>query len=224
MFLRRIFVVALCGVIALSAVFYTLTFRLFDRPLTEAKQEKFQQQIVLPDNFTLAASVNSFDTVKNTLQSARKNVSSGSYALELNVAFDEDGTPFLADGPDYITPASVKLETIFKEFQDTDYLRYIVRLMNRTTKSSLTHLAVQYGLIGRIMLIGFTKEEIADSSVLYGNFKICVSLDTGDFRMSSHDACLEKLQEYANEGVSGISCNLSDVSDAFCEALDPQTI
>lgn len=219
MFLKRIFVVLLCGLIALSTVFYTLTFRFFDRPLTEAKQEKFQQRIVLPDNFTLAASVNSFDTVKNTLQSARKNVSGGSYALELNVAYDADGTPFLADGEEYITPASVKLESVFREFQDSTYLRYIIRLMNRTEEPSLISLAMQYGLTGRIMLIGFSADEIADSSLLYGNFKICVSLDTSDFKMSDHDACLEKLQSYADEGICGISCKLRDVSDAFCEAL-----
>lgn len=223
MFLKRIFVVLLCGLIAGSTVIYTLSFRLFDRPLTEAKQEKFQEKIVLPDNFTLAASVNSFDTVKNTLESAKKNVSSGSYALELNVSYDADGTPFLADGSEYITPASVKLETIFKEFRDTSYLRYIIRLMNRTEKPSLIDLAVKYGLIGRIMLIGFSADELADSSALYGNFRICVSLDSLDLKMSSHDACLEALQMYANEGVCGVSCNLRDVSDAFCEAIRETT-
>lgn len=219
MFLRRIFVVLLCGLIAAGGVIYTLTFRFFDRPLTQAKQEKFQERIVLPDNFTLAASVNSFDTVKNTLQSARKNVSSGSYALELNVAYDTDGTPYLADGADYITPASVKLESIFKEFRDSTYLRYIIRLTNRTTEPSLTELAVQYGLTGRIMLIGFTEDELADTAALYGNFKICISLDTSVSKMSNHDKCLETLQAYVDEGVSGVSCRLSDVSDAFCEAI-----
>ena len=219
MFLKRIFVVLLCGVIAGSCVIYTLTFRFFDRPLSEAKQEKFQEQIVLPDNFTLAASVNSFDTVKNTLQSARKNVSQGSYALELNVAFNAKGTPYLADGPEYITPASVKLEDIFKEFQDTDFLRYIIRLMNDTSTSSLTDLAVKYGLIGRIMLIGFSADELAESSLQYGNFKICISLDSMDVKMSDHDACLEALQAYVDEGVCAVSCKLSDVSSAFCEAI-----
>ncbi len=219
MLLKRIFVVLLCGLIAAGTVIYALSFRLFDRPLTEAKQEKFQQRILLPDNFTLAASVNSFDTVKNTLQSAKKNVSSGSYALELNVTFDADGTPFLADGPEYVTPASVKLDSVFKEFRDSSYLRYIIRLMNRTEKPSLIDLAVKYGLIGRIMLIGFRADELADSSALYGNFKICVTLDSLDLKMSDHDACLEALQMYANEGVSGVSCRLNDVSDAFCEAI-----
>lgn len=219
MFLKRIFVVLLCGLIAGSGVIYTLTFRFFDRPLTEARQEKFQEKIVLPDNFTLAASVNSFDTVKNTLQSARKNVDGGSYALELNVSYDKKGTPYLADGPEYITPASVKLEEIFKEFRDTTYLRYIIRLMNRTTASSLIDLAVKYSLIGQIMLIGFSADELAESSVLYGNFKICISLDTKSFKMHDHDACLETLQAYVDEGIFGISCTLGDLTDAFCEAI-----
>jgi hypothetical protein len=37
--------------------------------------------------------------------------------------------------------------------------------------------------------------------------------------MHDHDACLETLQDYANEGVSAVSCRLSDVSKAFCEAI-----
>ncbi len=220
MFLKRIFVLLLCGLIAGGCVIYTMTFRFFDRPLTESKQEEFREQIHLPDNFTLAASVNSFDTVKNTLQSARKNVSGGSYALELNVTFDADGTPYLADGPEYITDASVKLESIFKEFQDSTYLRYILRLMNHTTASSLIKLAVQYSLIGRIMLIGFSPEELPEHIEQYCNFMLCVELDPSSVRMSDHDACCELVRNYIDNGASAVSCKLGDVTDAFVEALD----
>ena len=220
MFLRRIFVVLLCGLIAGSGAIYTLTFRLFDRPLTEAKQEKFQEQIVLPDNFTLAASVNSFGTVKNTLQSARNNVSNGAYALELNVAYDPEGTLYLADGPEYITDASVKLETIFKEFRDSTYLRYILRLTNNLPEMySLADLAVQYSLIGRIMLIGIAPDELETFVEQYCNFLLCIELDTGSIKMSNHDACYETLQNYTDAGAVAVSCKLDEVTDTFREAL-----
>jgi hypothetical protein len=220
MFLKRIFVVVFCALIAIGGVIYGSTFRFFDRPLTGSKQEKFQQTIRLPDNFTLAASVNSFDTVKNTLQSARKNVSDGSYALELNVTFDEDGTTlYLADGPEYITESSVKLETIFKEFQDSTYLRYILRLMNKTTKSTLIDLAMKYGLFGRIMLIGFSTQELVDSAGQYGNFHVCVRIDPSRVKLSDYDACCEELRLCLDNGASGISCRQNEVTDEFRQAL-----
>lgn len=219
MFLRRIFVVLLCGLIAGGGVIYTTTFRFFDRPLTESKQEKFQEQIRLPDNFTLAASVNSIDTVKNTLQSARKNVSDGAYALELNVAFAEDNTLYLADGPEYITPASVKLESVFNEFRDSPYLRYILRLTNNTTEPALVDLAVQYSLLGRIMLIGIQVDDLPAYSEQYCNFLLCAELDTGSVKMSDPDSCNELLRYCLDCGAVGISCHQSEVTDTFRTAL-----
>ena len=97
MLLKRIWIFLLCGVIAAGLVDYAVTFRFFDRPLTQAKQEEFQEQIKLPDNFTLAASVDTVDTVKNTLQAAKKSVYDGTYALELNVTINSKGVPYLAD-------------------------------------------------------------------------------------------------------------------------------
>lgn len=219
MFIKRIFVLLLCTLIAGGGIFYTVTFRLFDRPLSGSKQEEFQEQIHLPDNFTLAASVNSFDTVKNTLQSARKNVNGGSYALELNVTLDEKNVPYLADGPEYITDASVKLETIFKEFQDSTYLRYILQLQNYTTATPLINLAVKYGLIGRIMLTGFSPDDLSEYAPQYGNFRLCVRLDTGSVKMNDQEACSTLLQSYLESGASAVSCKLNDVTDAFCGAL-----
>lgn len=219
MILKRVFVVLLCGLIAGGGVFYALTFRFFDRPLTGSKQEKFQEQIALPDNFTLAASVNSIDTVKNTLGSARKNVRDGAYALELNVTYAEDGTLFLADGPDYLTPASVKLEAVFKEFSDSPYLRYILRLMNDSEGTSLVDLAVKYSLLGRIMLIGVKVEELPAYSERYSNFMLCAEIDVRNVKMSDHDACSELLQLCRDSGALAVSCHQKDVTDEFREAI-----
>ncbi len=219
MLLRRICVVLFCGLIAGGGVFYTLTFRFFDRPLTEAKQEEFQEKISLPDNFTLAASVNSIDTVKNTLGSARKNVRDGAHALELNVTFAEDGTLYLADGPEYLTSASVKLEAVFKEFRDSSYLRYILRLMNNTEQPSLIDLAVKYSLLGRIMLIGIRTDDLPTYTEMYPNFLLCAERDTQNTAMDDHDACAELLQFYQDNNAGALSCRQADVTDAFREAL-----
>ena len=217
MLLRRIWVVLLCGLIAGGALFYTFTFRLFDRPLTNAKQEEFQQQISLPDNFTLAASVNSFETVKNTLQAARDNVNNGAYALELNVTFGKDDAPYLADGAEFLTPSSVPLETIFKEFQDSSYLRYVLRLQNQTQGSALMDLAAQYNVTGRIMLIGVSVDDLPKYAEQYASFLLCVQPDADD--LSDADAFRSFVDICADYGVAGVSCGLYDVTDAFREIL-----
>lgn len=219
MFLRRIFVVLLCGLIAGGGVIYTTTFRFFDRPLTEAKQEKFQEKISLPDNFTLAASVNSIDTVKNTLESAQKNVRDGAFALELNVTFSPAGTLYLADGPEYLTSASVKLETVFKEFRDSTYLRYILNLKNHTDEPKLVDLAVKYDLLGRIMVSGFTPEDLAEHRSQYNNFMVCVRIDPGSVRMNNRDACRELLRTCRRNGAGAVSCPLGSVTETFRKAV-----
>ena len=219
MILRRICVLLLCGLIAGGCIVYTVTFRFFDRPLSQSKQEEFQQRISLPNQFTLAASVNSVDTVKNTLESARKNVRDGAYALELNVTYAEDGTLYLADGPEYLTEASVKLESVFKDFRDSSYLRYILRLMNNTDKPTLVDLAVKYGLLGRVMLIGIAPENLEAYSEQYTNFMLCAQIDAGSVRMSDKDACIELLQFCTNFGAGAVSCKQTDVTDTFRDAL-----
>ena len=128
MLLKRL----LCGVLAVvilaAAAYYGWTFRFFDRPLTAEAQKEFVEQVALPNNFTLAASVNSSEGAKNSMEAVREAVKNGSYALELNVAFNDKRVPYLADGPEYITDSSVPLEKVFKAYAAKTYLRFILHL------------------------------------------------------------------------------------------------
>ena len=219
MLLKRICIFLLCGVIFVGLVDYSVTFRFFDRPLTKEKQEEFQERIELPKNFTLAASVNSIDTVKNTLRAAQKNVRGGSYALELNVTINTKGVPYLADGPGYITGSSVQLETIFKTFAEMDYIRYILNLKNLISPDVLVDLATRYSLFGRIMLAGFSPDDLAKVSPGYGNFMLCADLDPQTLNFSSKRACDAVLTQCSDYGACAVSCSLDQITDTFREAL-----
>lgn len=219
MLLKRILILLLCGVIIAGTIDSAVHFRFFDRPLTKKQQEKFQTMIELPDNFTLAASVNSFDTVKNSLKGAQKNVRSGSYALELNIATDSKGVPYLADGPEYITEASVKLETVFKTFEDQTYLRYILDLRSEVDANVLIRMAEKYELFGRIMLTGFGYEKLNDYIVRYNNFKLCINLTADTLDYSDYDACVSFLLQCSDQGANAVSCSLEQVTEPFRKAM-----
>ena len=219
MLLKRIWVFLLCGVIAAGLVDYAVTFRFFDRPLTQEKQEEFQEQIKLPDNFTLAASVDTVDTVKNTLQAAKKSVYDGTYALELNVTINSKGVPYLADGPEYITGASVQLETIFKTFADMEYLRYILNLKNLIPPDTLVDLAQRYELFGRIILDGFSPDDLEKMISGYPNFMISADLDSQAINFSSRSACEKVLRQCSDCSITAVSCSLDRITDTFRDAL-----
>ncbi|MBQ7543075.1 MAG: hypothetical protein IJT44_12380 [Clostridia bacterium] len=219
MLLKRIWIILLCAVIGVGTIDYAVHFRFFDRPLTQAKQEEFQSKILLPSNFTLAASVNSFDTVKNTLQAAKQNVSKGSYALELNVAVGTNGKLYLADGPDYITEESELLDSVFKAFRDKDYLRYILNMKNFGNPDTLAELLLKYDLIGKVMMTGIALEDLEELAPSYCNCYICVELTPDTIRLNSSKACLEAMQHCVDYGVYAVSCTLPQITDELRDAL-----
>ena len=123
MLLKRILAGVLCAVIAAGCIYYGVTFRFFDRVLSVKAQEEFKQTISLPDNFTLAASADCSTEANNSLQAVRDAVSSGAFAIELNVSFNAKNVPYLADGPEYITKESVpELKKFLVEFEKENTL------------------------------------------------------------------------------------------------------
>ena len=77
MLLKRILIGILSAVIAAGGIFYGVTYRFFDKPLTQKAQEAFEEQISLPDNFILAASSDCYNDVKNTMQAVHDSVKEG---------------------------------------------------------------------------------------------------------------------------------------------------
>ena len=215
MLLKRL----LCGVLAVvilaAAGYYGWTFRFFDRPLTAEAQKEFEEQVALPNNFTLAASVDSFESAKNSMESVREGVKSGSYALELNVAFNDKRVPYLADGPEYITDSSVPLEKVFKAYADQTYLRFILHLTTFPNPGKLYDLCRKYDLSDRILLTGFTMVDLDEHASTYGSFRLCMTVDPSYGDLNDEEVCEQLVQDAQDRGAAGLLCSAEIATESL---------
>lgn len=220
MLLKRL----LCGVLAVvilaAAGYYGATFRFFDRPLTAQAQKEFEEKVALPMNFTLAASVDSFESAKNSMQSVQEGVKSGSYALELNIAFDETRVPYLADGEEYITESSVPLEDVFKAYADHSYLRFILHITEIRSPAKLSKAVLDYDLADRILLTGFSAEDMEKYRSTYGMFRVCMDVDPeyGDLHDSA--VCRKLVDESRELGANGLLCSADYATAELRDAVN----
>ena len=224
MLLKRILIVVLSLAVLSGAIFFGVTFRFFDRPLSAKAQQDFRDTIALPDNFTLAASPVSTTAAKNSLQSTRLAVKSGAWALELNVAFNDKGVPYLADGPDYITSESVPLETVLRENAKRDTLRYILTLHNFGSAQKLFEMVRTYCSVDRVVLCGFTFQNILDVRSQYNNFKLCIDVDPSFGNLKDDDICAGLRQKACNAGAAYVRCSMENATQALSDALKVGTL
>ncbi|MGN0636499.1 MAG: hypothetical protein ACI4I5_09790 [Acutalibacteraceae bacterium] len=219
MLLKRILIGILSAVIAAGGIFYGVTYRFFDKPLTQKAQEAFEEQISLPDNFILAASSDCYNDVKNTMQAVHDSVNSGAYAIELDVSFAEDSTPYLAEGSDYITEVSVPLEKVFEKYAGEPSLRYVLHVMNFRTQEKLLALAQQYDLLSRILLTGFSREDLELHAADYGAFPIAADLDVSFKDLHDVKQCRELLSVYRNNGAGMLLTTADTVTAELQQAI-----
>ena len=225
MLLKRVFAGVLCAVILAGAVFYGVTFRFFDRALSAKAQEEFKQSIALPDNFTLAASTDSSEAAKNSLQAAREAANSGAYALELNIAFDDRSVPYLADGAEYITSQSVQLETVLKTNAKHSYMRYLFNLKSiPASASKLQELIKTYELTDRVILCGFTTESVRENRSQFSSFKLCIDVDGTAVNLKNAAACRKLLFSCMNAGAAYIRCTADEVTPELNKVLQAGTV
>lgn len=224
MLLKRILAGLLCAVIAASTAYYGCTFRFFDRPLSEQAQETFLSSVALPDNFALTASANSEDAAKNSLQAIRHAVDDGAYAVELNIAFDENAVPYLADGSDYITEQSVSLETVLTKSASRTYLRFLLVLHNYAPSDTLYALLRDFNLLDRVILCGFTPDTLCVQKSIYSRFKLCMDVDSTFTDLSNEAICRQLQTDAFNLGASYLRCNVSAATASLSATLRTGTI
>lgn len=219
MLLKRILIGVMCAVIVAGSVFWGATYRFFDRPLSEKVQKEFEKQISLPDNFVLVAGSECYNDVKNTMQAVRDGVNSGAYAIELNVSFAEDNAPYLADGSDYITEVSVPLEKVFEKYANETNLRYVLRFMNFGNQDKLLEIAKQYNVLNRIMLVGFSRENLQKHAADYSAFPIAADLDVSYKDLHDVQQCRALLSSYRNSGAGLLLATPSQVTPELHRAV-----
>ena len=224
MLLKRILAGLLCLVILAGAVYFGCTFRFFDRALSEEAQEEFKASISLPDNFTLTASADCADAPRNSLQAIRSAVDDGAYAVELNIAFDENAVPYLADGADFITPQSVPLETVLEKSANRTYLRYILALHNFAPADVLYGMLQKYNMLERVILCGFTADTIQEQRNNYSRFRLCMDIGSSFTDPENEEICRQLQSDAFNAGVSFLRCSVANASATLSSTLRSGTI
>ena len=219
MLLKRILAGILCAVIMAGCVFYGVTFRFFDRPLSAQAQAEFQSSIALPDNFTLAASVDCAESAKNSLQAVRENIKTGAYALELNVAFNSKNEPYLADGPEYITEKSVTLEKVLLDNDTHDYIRYLLNLRNIVPLQKLKALLKKYDLLNRVILCGVTPDVAKENSTDFAGFNLCTEIDASSINLKNAQSCRTLIYRCVNVGAAYVRCSADSVTPELNSVL-----
>ena len=224
MLLKRILAGVLCAVITAGCIYYGVTFRFFDRVLSVKAQEEFKQAISLPDNFTLAASVNCSESAKNSLQAVRDAVRSGAFAIELNVSFNAKNVPYLADGPEYITKESVPLSKVFEENVDQASLRYLLNMGNLASPEKLQALIRKYDLTRRVILCGFTPETAREHRKDYAAFLRCTDVSGTGVNLTTSENCRKLIARCVNAGIGYMRCTANDVTPELSQTIRSGTI
>lgn len=219
MLLKRILAGALCAVIAAGTAYYGVHYRFFDKPLSEEEQQSFEEQIRLPDGFILTASRDCFNTVRNTMQAVNDSVKTGAYAIELDVAFDADSVPYLAEGNDYITDLSVPLEKVFEKYANEPLLRYVLNIRNFATQDKLFTLAREYNLLDHIILGGFTLDDLREHIDDFNGFPIIAQLKTSGVNLHDRQQCVDLLWEYRDAGAGYIVTTADIVTPELLDAI-----
>ncbi|MBQ3151084.1 MAG: hypothetical protein IJB86_07585 [Clostridia bacterium] len=218
MLLKRLTAFLMCIITVSATVYSVFTYRFFDKPLSEAQKEAFCKEISLPDGFLLTASADSFDAVRNSDESVLSNFKSGSYAIELNVAFTDDSVPVLADGYEYVTDKAVTLESVFSLLKNKTYLRYIINITEQADYSVFNRIVEEYSLTERIIISGFTVDELDLMMTGLYSYSACVDINV-DGDLSDPEYCRTLVDEISNYTPFAMRLSVEDVTKEFADAV-----
>ena len=222
MLLKRLTALLMCLITVSATVYYACTYRFFDKILSDEQKEAFCKETSLPNGFLLAASAQSFNNIKNSEESVISNLRSGSFAIELNVAFTDDGIPVLSDGPEYVTDDAVTLESVFERFKNKDYLRYLINIRERADYSVFNGVVKKFSLANRIIVSGFSFDDIDFMSNQLYSYRFCPEL-TFSGNLSDPVYCSELAAKINDYGLTMIRINADDITEEFANAVSEET-
>lgn len=219
MLIKRLTALFMCLIVIAATAYYAFTFRFFDKPLTEEQKEAFCKETSLPDGFILAASSYSFDEIKNSEESVLSNFKSGSFTIELDVAFNDNGIPVLADGAEYVTDNAVTLDSVFERFKNKKYLHYIINITEKTDYTEFNKTVQKYSLADRIIISGFTADELEFMMKQLYSYSVCLDItDSGNF--SDIEYCREFSDETANFSPFAIRLSVDDITKELADTIN----
>lgn len=117
------------------------------------------QNVVLPESFTLTAHTGCEGTKDNSLEAIKKGFESGADIIEFDLNFDSAGAPVLShDEPKEDT---VSIEEAFKLIAEYDSLKVNVDCKKTDDLRSVVALSEKYGIRERIFYTGIEEKDVS---------------------------------------------------------------
>ncbi len=213
----------LCGLIVLAvmASFTALVAIPSVRNYTikSAKKELFQTSYSFPESGIITAENGAGNNKKNSLLYVKSALQNGADCVEVDLCFDENGVPFIAEGAEKITSESMPLEYLVSyvsEESDSSQKEYQInlRLRDAANLPAVQEIVSRYHMDDYCF---FTGVNINQAPYVRSNCTIPYYLDyeIDQSKSDNPEYATQVVDEISHSGAIGINCT----SDRFSEMM-----
>lgn len=172
----------------------------------EMKLKEYKnEELKLPQAFTITAHTGCMDTEDNSLESIKKGVENGATVVEFDLYFTKDGTPVLAH--DKPVGGEVTLDEAFKYVSQFDGLLVNVDIKTCDALEKVYPLAKKYGIEDRIFYTGVKDEFVETVKNDSPQVKYYLNVDVDKVKADDTDHILSLVDKVKNAGAIGINFN-----------------
>lgn len=165
-------------------------------------------------NFVSVAAANdSTNTDSNSFLWFRNRYESDATHVELNIAFDRSGVPYLADSFDDVTKDSVPFERVLRHVVDQgdDETGFVLNLCEYTSLGTLVANIEQLGLQYRTVIVGVDENALSVVKYYFTKTPVLCTYDS-DTDLS--------LKELAEAGADGIICEADKLTKSLVKETE----
>ena len=160
------------------------------------------------NSVSIAAANDSTNADSNSFLWFRNRYDSDATHVELNIAFDRSGVPYLADSFDSVNENSVPFERVLRHVveQGDDETGFVLDLCEYTSLGTLAANIEQLGLQYRTVIVGVDENALTVVKYYFSKTPVLCTYD------SDTDSSLEELAE---AGADGIICDADKLSKSL---------
>ncbi len=160
------------------------------------------------NSVSFAAANDSTNADTNSFLWFRNRYESGATHVELNIAFDRSGVPYLADSFDSVNEDSVPFERVLRHVveQSDDETGFVLDLCEYTSLGTLAANIEQLGLQYRTVIVGVDENALSVVTRYFAKTPVLCTYDS-ETKMT--------LEELSEAGADGIICKADKLSGAL---------
>ena len=187
--------------------------------INNSKEELFKLEYKYPESGLITASNGLDKSDKNSLIYINKAFSKGAECIEVDVAFSNDGTPYVAESTDKIDENTMPLEYLFSilsEDEDDDNNKHYLnmRLRGVTDLKKIDELAKSYDMTDYCFYTGVGVNQ-ASFVRMNSEIKFYVDYELKAGKINDPRYAAEVMNEITKAGGIGINCSFDTFSTVF---------